>query len=323
MKRYLILLLLVASCINISSNKTSSNLPSWYVKPTNNDQINLYGVGEGFTIQEASKSALNNMASKLAVSISSDSSTVSQENNYSFSEEYRGKVNQKIQEITFNNYKIKNSHRDGINFYTQVQVDRNNFIEDQKALLSQNHKIMKNIYNSSRGKNILIRRNGLIKIKNLTIKSSLINQILKGLRVNSSYDKNLEIYQSYHDSYVKILDQIEFLIQSDNKRIKDIIIKGLNDDNLKVVTLKSKSKNMVIVKVASDRNTKNIYGSNITNLKLKFKLLSGSSKILSSNIIEVTGASVGSEDDSFRASLRALSKKITKDGVMTVIGVDK
>ncbi len=324
MKRYLLILFLISGCITIGqSQKSSSNLPSWYINPFSNDSVNLYGVGEGFTIQEASKSALNNLAAKLAVTISSDSSTLMEENNYSANEEFRGKISERVQEVTFNNYDINNSHKEGMTFYAQVKVDRNNFIKEQKSILAQKHKIMQNLYNSSKNKNILIRRNKLSKIVDISASASIINQILNGLKVNPNYQKNLDKYQFYKDSYDNILDKIEFFIKSDNIKIKDAVIEGLNENNLKVVSLKkNNSKNLVIIDIKTTSSVKKIYGSNITNLKLKFKLISNKNKILASNITEVSGASVGNHN-SFGIAVKNFSKKIKKEGILQIIGADK
>ena len=58
----LALILLCATACAVSQN-TSSNIPSWYITPTANNFQTLYGIGDGFTLEEATKSALANAAS--------------------------------------------------------------------------------------------------------------------------------------------------------------------------------------------------------------------------------------------------------------------
>ncbi len=150
----------------------SSSLPSWYINPNQNDLQYLYGVGEGFTLQEASKSALNNIASKLLVTISSDSSSLAEENKYSFNEQYQQRINEKINNITFSDYKISNSSNINNKFYVEILIDRDKFIKEQSVVLNKYHKSMSNIYQSSKKQNILIQRNKLAEI----------NEIIKKLK---------------------------------------------------------------------------------------------------------------------------------------------
>ncbi len=45
-------------------SNTVQTLPSWYLNPTPNSTVFLYGVGEGKTLQEAKNHALNDVSSK-------------------------------------------------------------------------------------------------------------------------------------------------------------------------------------------------------------------------------------------------------------------
>ncbi len=318
MKKYLIFLLfLCSSCVKYNQiDNQNLDIPSWYVKPAQNDAQYLYGIGEGFTIQEASRASLNNAASKLIVTISSESSSRLEENKYSFNEQYQQKIQEKVQNITFNDYQIANSHRDGNKFYVQIQINRHNFVKEQNSILSQNHKIMRNIYNASKSQNILIRRRKLDEINDLVQKTAIINQILNSLNVNKNYQSNLNKYQFYQDSSRDILNKIEFFINSDSNKVKNVIIKILNDDGLKIATVKNKNKNLVIINIKHNVSYKNIYGSKIASLKVKFKFISPQGKILASNIIEVSGASVTDNKDALSSAIKNLAQKINKEGIL-------
>lgn len=318
----LAVLLLLSSCIGASKNALN-DLPSWYVNPTQNDSANLYGVGEGFTIQEASKSALNNLSSKLSVSISSDSSSLIEENKYSFNEQFAQKINEETAKITFNNYKIDKSHTDGRRFYAQIGVDKYDFIKTQTLILEKNHKRMRDLYDYSKGKNILIKRNKLAQINDLAASSSVINQILNSLNSNPNYQKNLDKYHFYHNSYNNILDKIEFFITSDDEKVKDVITKSLNSQNLKINNVKNNSKNLVILTIKTKKNSQNIYNSNITKLNLTFRLIDDKNRVLASNLIDISGASMKDNQKlSFKQALRNLDIKIQTDGILKIIGIN-
>lgn len=321
MKKYLLFFLLICSCVSYNSSPDLKTLPSWYVNQAQNNNINLFGVGEGFTLEEATRSALNNMAAKLAVTISSDASTLSEENKYSVNEEFRKKISEQVKAVSFNNYKVTNSIQSGNKFYVAVLVDRADFIKSQQQILIQTHENMKRLHDSASNQNILIRRSKLVEINNLAAKAALANEILQGLAANPDYQRNLKEYQFYQESYDHIFDNIQFMVKANDERIKDVIVEALNLQNLKVTNILSNNSNLVIIEVKSKVLVKNIYNSNMTNLQLRFKVTSDRGLILASNIIEVMGASVGGNDLSFNAAVKSFAKKVNSDGILKIIGV--
>ena len=58
-----------SGCIN-NANK-SSTIPNWYLSSPQNNLNFIYGVGEGKNIDEAKQNALNDISSRLIVSVSS------------------------------------------------------------------------------------------------------------------------------------------------------------------------------------------------------------------------------------------------------------
>ena len=83
--------------LSVAAAKDSiKDLPSWYVSPKQNNASSLYGVGEGFSLEEATKTALADAAARLIVTISSESTLLREENQNSSNEESRQQINQNI-----------------------------------------------------------------------------------------------------------------------------------------------------------------------------------------------------------------------------------
>lgn len=53
----------------VTSSFCSSTLPKWYESPVNNSDQYIYGVGASTTLQEATFTALEDMSSRLLVSV--------------------------------------------------------------------------------------------------------------------------------------------------------------------------------------------------------------------------------------------------------------
>ena len=132
-KIFLLLFGAVLSLTSCTSNSDkSSDSPSWYISPKQNNASNLYGVAEGYTLEEATKYALADAAARLMVSISSESSLLREENQNSVNEEMRQQVRQSVEKINFTNFQVTKSDKFGQRFFVEVMIDRASFINDQK-----------------------------------------------------------------------------------------------------------------------------------------------------------------------------------------------
>jgi LPP20 lipoprotein len=327
MKKSLILILITifTSCSSSSSRiETVSNLPAWYSSPKQNDAINLYGIGEGYSMDEAVKSGLKSLASKLMISISSESSTLLEENKFYANEESRQKINEVVEKMTFASYVISKSAQNGPRIYIEISVDRKVFIEERTQKLSELNKRMKDIYDGLSDKNILEKYNKLSEIIGLTNEARSIHSILSGLGAGSPDQKSdLERYGFYQKTYDGILNQIEFFIELNNspKSIANVFGKAISKEKIKIAKVKSSSSNLVIIDIKSDLVANNIYETNIAKLKVNISLLSSNNKVLGSNSIEVTGNSVVSKEEAINAATSRLAEKIDQDGILKTLSI--
>ena len=111
-----------------SSFSKSNDLPSWFIKPRANNIDMIYGVAEGYTLEEATKTALADAAGRLMVSISSESELIKEENQNSYNEEMRQKVRQSIEKISFTGYQVSKSEQVDKKLYVEVSIERDPFI---------------------------------------------------------------------------------------------------------------------------------------------------------------------------------------------------
>ncbi|MCE3255423.1 MAG: hypothetical protein K0R25_917 [Rickettsiaceae bacterium] len=313
MKKYLIstlFFLALFSCSSSNEPKQLNQLPSWYVSPKQSDLQNLYGVGEGYTLFEASKSALNNLAGKLLTTISSETSILLESNKYATNEQSRQKINEVVSNITFSNYKVSNSASFKGRIYVEIAVDRDQFIAEYNQKLSDLNKKMADIFVGAQGKTILEKLNDLEKVNNLSLEAASISSILAGLGDSRNFKSNLNLYSNYQNSYQSLANKIEFYIDSDDapKAVVRSIMKDLNQKKLKIVKSKDLSNpNLVIVKIDSEIVEQKIYGSNIAKLKVNFNLLSNQNKIIKSGSFENSGASVVSKEEAVNAAIAGMN----------------
>lgn len=303
-------LFLIFSCASSDQPTQLSQLPSWYVTPKTSDQ-NLYGVGEGYTLAEASKSALNNLASKLMTSISSESSTLLESNKYATNEQSRQKISEVVAKITFNNYQVSNSASFNGRIYVEIAVNRDGFIADYNQKLNGLNQKMADILSKTQNKTILEKLSDLEIINNLSFEAQSIAQILASLDGHSgNFKNNLDLYNNYQNSYRNLADKMEFFIDNKNapKTLVNRVINDINQKKLKVVKNKNlNNPNLVIIQISSEITEQKIYGSYIAKLKIDFNLLSNQNKIIKSKSFENTGSSVISKEEAANATVAGIA----------------
>ncbi len=313
-KKYFIaaFLFLIFSCASDNQIQQLSQLPSWYITPKASDQQNLYGVGEGYTLAEGSKSALNNLASKLMTSISSESSMLLESNKYATNEQSRQKISEIVAKITFNNYQVSNSATFAGKIYTEIAVNRDGFIADYSQKLRGLNQKMVDIFSKAQNKTILEKFNDLEVVNNLSLEAESVTQILASLGGSQiNFKNNIDLYNSYQNSYQNLASKIEFFIENKNapKAVMTKLINDLNQKKLKVVKSKNlNNPNLVIIQINSEITEQKIYGSYIAKLKLDFNLLSNQNKIIKSQSFENSGSSVISKEEAVKAAVVGISE---------------
>ncbi len=316
----LIFALLLSAC---TTNQTQpSDTPTWYIAPKQNNASNLYGVAEGYTLEEATKYALADAASRLMVSISSESSLLREENQASVNEEMRQQVRQSVEKISFTNFQVTKSDKFGQRFFVEVKIERAPFVNDQKERVGFLERKINDLEKNSAGKNPIQKRNSLIKILDLEKELELKSRILAGAGEDVNLKEKLVRIANFQNQFEKISDKIEFYFEINSpKEIAQIIRSSLNKEKIKTSPNRNNSDpNQVVIKIKSSSRSNEIYSAFMTKLEVDFENLADG-KVVASNSVEVTGSSSISEKESYSAALKSFEEKITKDGILKIIGI--
>jgi len=130
MKKYFISLLVFISFIGCFSKPQP---PSWAVNIPQDNTKYFYASAQAFTKEGAIKQALNDIASRLNVSVSSNlliNKGIFKDKAYN---EISQQINTKVSKIHFNNYKVIKSKQIDNQVYVLVQVDKNKLKEQLRS----------------------------------------------------------------------------------------------------------------------------------------------------------------------------------------------
>lgn len=309
--------MLLVACAN-PTNKIGE--PSWYLSPQENDSQNLYGVSYGATLEEATRSALADAAARLMVTISSESSSLLEEDSRGVNSEMRQKIRQNIEKIDFTNFKVARSKKFGPQLFVEVKIKRAPFIRDQREKITFAEKKVSNLAKGLNKANPIQKRVSLLKILEIEKQIELSSRILAGSGEDINLTKKLDRIAHFQDQFNKLTSKIEFYFEiNSSKKISQIIRTTLNKE--KIAIAKSRGgKNQIIIKIKSSSRSNKIYGAYMTKLQVDFENIY-SGKTVASNVIEVTGSSTIGKKESYLSAIQSLEEKISKEGILKVIGV--
>ncbi|MBU6339812.1 MAG: LPP20 family lipoprotein [Rickettsiales bacterium] len=321
-KNLFFLSLILLGIFSCSGNKGSkSDTPSWYINSRENDGENLYGVASRFSLEDATKAALSDAASRLLVSISSESASLKEENRFDINEENRQKIKQSIEKIDFTGFRTSRSEKIGANYFVEVQIEKDPFVKNQKEKITFLEKKIFDLKTNLNNLNLIQKRTSLQKMVNLSKELELSSRILNSLGENINLKEKLNNLANLENQLNSINDKIEFYFDINSaKEISNLLRNALNKEQIAIAKSRSNDANQVVIKIESSKITNKIYGAYITKLHLDFENIVNN-KAIASNSLEVSGSSAISENESYKSSIKSLEEKIAKEGILKIIGI--
>lgn len=286
--------------------------PNWIDHTPNNDNLYIYGVGSGNSYDKSVKSALADMAQRLQVSISANTSlqTISHSNN--ISQKLIQQISTTTDQINIPNYTIINQDNSNGIYYIQLQA---NIKETIRSL----HKTIKNsilesqlLLSSAENKNSLTRFNiakqvdaNLIKIKS-SLRSLLI------LEPNIDIANYMESLNNVDNQNLNLKRSISIYInESDSGYFYETLKKYIYVSSFNI---KNKSTaNLDFTLKLVDYNTSNIAGNYCINTKVELQIQDSLSNQLHTQTFDIKTCSTKGRDSAINKACDKFYSKLNKN----------
>lgn len=320
MKKYIVLVFIIFF-VGCGKNEPiqSSTIPTWYLNSPNNTPLYLYGEGSGYTLEEAKINALNTMASKLIVSISSSLST--QTNTYtnsissSYDKSVSKKLNQDVEKIEFTNATVEKAEQIINQFYVLMRVNREQlFLLKKKDFINQDKRIEK-LFSNAQLKDPFEKIFALNEIIELSKDASKKVKILNAIDNDFNAQKYINKYTQYQDIQNELKHNTPLQLSSnlENDYFKNIVKELLSLERYKI----SQNSQVKLELFTTIQNSQtmgwNIVKAN-TNITLK-----NNTKILSSYTINSIGRSSTSKESAISNAALDLKNQIKKKRIENIL----
>jgi hypothetical protein len=324
-KKYINIALLTAIFAGCSTNTVvpfankSGSIPTWYINSPKNSSIFLYGLGEGYSIREAKENALNDMASRLTVSIGSDIKTkvkVSHGSINGYSKNIIKNIEVEVQKIKFTNAKVYKSKQVDDKFYIIMQIDKEQFLEHLLKEFKVLDERLTKRYNSLKSYSLLEQINILEELKSDIIKAKKDSIVIGAIDNNFDYLLYIKKYNNYIDTIDSLKNSSTIYVKTNlqKKYFLDQLIDLINQKGYKV------SKDGANIEVALDNKVRYSLarGWHIARVSTAISIIS-SGKVISSKVINSIGRSSSTKENALQNASENFRIKILKDGLEKII----
>ena len=310
----LILPILVTAC-------TSTDLPTWYVENVNNNQVMISGVGQGRTLSEAKKNAIEQISSQIWVNVESASrqtdSYVSNGNSEFNNNRFYNQIDTNTANIAFAGVEYNHiENRNGL-YYVQATVERSEIVRqlknDIEAIDTSANEIIKNL--GVQDKIIWLFDNYSFINK----RNEVINKV--NILRSMGYDENINInnVNVVYEEIKNINLNIVVRIDSENSEISRAIITKLMSENIRGYSSKLLSYTNILSINIKNKNKKigDIY---ITTLFISLVVKDKNGHLLMANDLISSGNSISNYKIAYLSAMHDFFNKINNMNVLTMLG---
>lgn len=307
----------------------NQELPSWYLNtpPSNN---NFYhGVGSGATKEEAKINALNNIASVISVSISSNMEISKKTTTSSYEKEVESNTKASVDKIKFTGVSIiENAQQDG-KIYTYLKVNRAVLFDAQKTKVDNDYNKLLGTWKNIQKEGVfsLIQNSDQLNKDIVEVSANL--PILKAINNsfdNTKYDNTLlDIKNKATDLKSNALVYVNF--KNDVKPYAEIVKQYISSIDLNIVeTANVKNRNnLLIIDVSMVSKSKKVKtsdprlrGASFADVTITLKTLNSNHKVLAQNLIKVLNISKEGYKDAVNKTQK-FEREIKQQGILNIL----
>jgi hypothetical protein len=310
-----------SGCFTKSLNLSKqTSVPSWYINAPANNSAYLYGIGEAYTLEDAKNNALNDMASRLAVSVKSATQSVTKTSTNGLSSSYSKDVTKSlkvdVEKIKFTNAIIEKNALIGKTYYLLMKVDRKKLFKNKKQAFLLNDKRLDAKYSTLKNFSKLEQIKILQSMYSDLIKNKKLAIIINAINNNFDYTKYIAKYDKYIDQISNIKNNLSIKVITNNKEkyFANSLIDLLNQANYKI----SDQAPDVKIKVDNKVRYSMARGWNIAKVTTTLSVISNN-KTISNQIINTIGRSSTSKQSALQNASVRFAKKIKQKSLDKIL----
>lgn len=306
--------------LSVAANK-SNEIPSWYLNPTLNSDVYLYGVGEGKTLQEAKNSALNDIASRLSVTINSTINQYKQSVSYnnslgSYQKNITENINVEVKAIKFTNATIEQSQAAANSIFVLMKVSKQELFNTYKTEFDLSENTINSTLLANKTKPLL-EQISTLQTLNETIEKARSQALILNA-INNAFDSNSYLinYNTIQNNATALKDKVRIKLSTNESQrlFANEFIDVLNQNGYKIAS----SQPNVEIQLNSTLNDSMALGWYIIKATTSVSVISDG-RIISNHTISSVGRSSSSTQNALVNASKTFKLEVQKKGLNSIL----
>lgn len=313
----LIAAFLVGGCVTMKKDVTP---PDWVLNPPKDTADFYWGVGEGYDLETAKRTALKDVAARLRVSISGSLESQVSVRNEQVDRSARNKVSEVVQKTEFTNYTVEKTARSNDGLFAMVKVDRRAFIRETQTKFDNLNKLVQDAVRDLDRKSALDRfqilRTALPNIENAIAYGQLLRVAAAGFSGNAEVTK----LESLQDRALNAGNSLVFTLQYKpaDADIAQVLTNHINANGMRVGNA---GESGLVLTIASSANQELLFGNRNVRLRVTLNLLDERKQNVAAKEYQVNGNSLDTYTAARQDAMRALGNAMKSAGPAGGIGL--
>ena len=320
----LLALLTLQACSLGSRPEKAAGMPSWVLNQAADSSDTIYGIGSGFSYNEAKQAALKDITEKLITKISSQSKTELSVHNNSSSRSANEQISTRTIETQLSDYKVLKSEQLGSELFMQISMSRKNFIKSTSSRLKELDDKIRNTMQELEKKPKLQQLIATQDLKPAITKARSLALLLQAAGDEQNIDKYLAYYGAASKKANDLIYNLRFNVSS-NKKLRDFakhITALLHNENISASISKSRDADALITISGDIKNTV-MFSQHIAQLKISIKTSDKNNRVISITEYESSGASTNNSSSATASAIRNMGQKLKDIGILKSLGLIK
>ncbi|MBE0471743.1 MAG: LPP20 family lipoprotein [Methyloprofundus sp.] len=298
-------------------------LPNWYMTPPENTNDWLVGVGSAETYDKAIQAALNDLVSRLGVSIESSIDYRTRSTNFGYTENTTQTIRSEVAKIRISNYEVAASEQIRFNqFVVMVKSNRLQFLSSLTKELDQKIAVVQDRVAARKTDHALMsyQASKLAAQEAYSLNPTLL--IIGGLDEAFDPAPYLLAIRNLNDQSERARQLLLFQVQGDigSRSMITPITNALTAEGYSIGNTPSR-RGVFYINIYSSTQHSSSSGIQIANVLVKINVTDHQGNLVGSNSIALTGHATRGASLAEADAVNKMAKLIESQGIASILGI--
>lgn len=309
--------LVIGGCVTMKKDIAP---PDWVLNPPKDTADVYWGVGEGYDLETAKRTALKDVAARLRVSISGSLESQVSVRNEQVDRLARNKVSEVVQKTEFTNYTVEKTAKSNDGLFAMVKVDRRAFIRETQTKFDNLNKLVQDAVRDLDRKSALERfqilRTALPNIENAIAYGQLLRVAAPGFAGSGEVVK----LESLQDRALGAGNSLVFSLQYKpaDADIAQVVTSHINANGMRVA---SAGESGLVLTIESSARQELLFGNRNVRLQITLNLINEKKQNVAAKEYLINGNSLDNYTAARQDAMRALGGAMKTAGPAGGLGL--